>query len=73
MVGHLVFHGRPYALLKARAWGSRFAAARKWRFDDRAAQIVALREKTRHERWMAEETAKNSPKRSLIEDNPASG
>ena len=73
MVGHLVFHGRPNALLKARAWGSRFAAARKWRFDDRRACFVAFREKTRHERWMAEETAKTSPKRSLIEDNPASG
>ncbi len=70
MLGHLAFHRRPDALLTARARSSGFAAASKWRFDARRAVVL---EKMRRQQWMTEEAAKAFRKRSLLEDNPASG
>lgn len=70
MAGHTVVHGWPDASLKARESGSRFAALRKWRLDDRRAAFTNFRW-VRHEPWVTEEAA--GRRRGLIEDNPASG
>jgi hypothetical protein len=73
MVGHVLTHGRPDALLKARDTGAHPTAARQWRLDERPVAIVRFWFKVKPDPWVTEETARCCRRRTLIEDNPASG
>lgn len=70
-MGHAVLHQRPDALLKAHEAGSRSAALRKLRLEERRAAFAGFWAKVRYESWVAEERAAH--RRALIEDNPTSG
>ena len=70
-MGHAVLHRRPDASLKARESGSRLAALRKIRLEERKAAFAGFWAKVRYERWVTEESACH--RRALIEDNPTSG
>jgi hypothetical protein len=72
MVGYVLTHGRPDALLKARHTGAHPAAARWW-LDERPIAVVRLWLKVQQDPWVTEETARCCRRRTLIEDNPASG
>jgi hypothetical protein len=73
MVGHVLIHGRPAALLKMRDSGSAPAVLGEWRFDLRPGAIVRFWFKVKPDPWVTEEAARACRRRSLIEDNPTSG
>ncbi len=73
MSGHLVIYRGPAVSHKAKILNGHIASARKWRIaEQREALAMALFEGRRRV-WMTEEAARGGKRRSLIDDNPASG
>lgn len=73
MSGHTVVHKRPDAALKAHIANAHVAAGQKLRMAVKRETISNLVFEGRQRPWVHEDTAKASKRRSLIDDNPASG
>ena len=69
MSGHTVVHRRPDASLKAH----NVAAVQKLRMVVRREAIATFLFEGRQRSWVHEDAAKSCKRRSLIDDNPASG
>jgi hypothetical protein len=73
MSGHTVVHTSPGVSLKAHVLNTQNASIRRWRFTERREAIATLLFEGRQQIWVTEEAARDGKRRSLIDDNPASG
>ena len=73
MSGHTVVHRAPGMSSKAHVVKVHVASVRRWRFSQKREAIAALLFEGRQRRWVPEEAARHGKRRSLIDDNPASG
>ncbi len=73
MSGHTVVHRRPDAALKAHIANAHVAAVQKLRTAVKREAISHLLFEGRQRPWVCEDAARASKRRSLIDDNPASG
>jgi hypothetical protein len=73
MYGQLIFHRRPDLSLKGVEVSFRLASGMKWRVAERRVAMVRLLVNVRHQQWVRAESVKGYRRRTLLEDNPASG
>jgi hypothetical protein len=73
MSDHTVVHRRPDAALKAHISDGHIAAVQKLRVAVRREAIATFLFEGRRRAWVHEDAAKACKRRSLIDDNPASG
>lgn len=74
MVGHMMAHGPPDTAAKAHGAAVQFQSVKKWRITERRRAFMGLLMEGAPHPWMTEEAAARAKKRrSLMEDNPASG
>jgi hypothetical protein len=73
MGGHTVVHRRPDASLKAHIANMHLASLMRWRVSERRDALATLVFEGRQRVWVSEDAAKFGKRRSLIDDNPASG
>ncbi len=73
MSGHSVAHRAPGASLKAHVVNTPIASIKRWRIAQKREAIAAMLFEGRRRLWMTEEAARHGKRRSLIDDNPASG
>ncbi len=72
MSGHTVAHRPPGVTLKAHVLNGQTASIVRWRIAHRREALTAFLH-GRQRIWVTEEAAVHRKRRSLIDDNPASG
>lgn len=74
MVGRRMAHGPPHPAAKAHGAAMQFQSIKKWRITERRKAFTGFLIEGAPHPWMTEEAAARAKKRrSLMEDNPASG
>jgi hypothetical protein len=73
MSGHTVAHRPPGVTLKAHVLNGQVATIARWRIAHRHEALTAALFQGRRRVWISEEAAHHGKRRSLIDDNPASG
>jgi hypothetical protein len=73
MVGHVIIHRRPDALLNLREPKLRSTAARNWRLLGKRMATIGFLTTVQRQDWMTAEDALAKRRRTLMEDNPSSG
>jgi hypothetical protein len=73
MSGHTVIHPGPGASMKAHVFNAHLASLEAHRLLEHRDRIAAVLFGARSRCWVTEEAARANRRRSLIDDNPASG
>ena len=73
MSGHNLVHKAPGVSLRTHVLNAHEALIRKWRIAKRQDAIAAALFAGGRRIWVTEEAARHGRRRSLIDDNPASG
>ncbi len=72
-MSHTVVYRPPGVSLKAHVMNAHVASIGQWRFGEKRETIAEMVFEGRQRVWMTEEAARCGKRRSLIDDNPASG
>jgi hypothetical protein len=73
MSGHMVIHRGPGVSQKAQVFNAHIASIRRWRIAEHRELLAKALFEGRRRVWVTEEAARGGKRRSLIDDNPASG
>jgi hypothetical protein len=73
MSGHTVVHRGPGVSLKSHVLNAHLASIKTLRIAEKREAMTALLFEGRRRIWVSEEAARMEKRRSLIDDNPASG
>jgi hypothetical protein len=73
MSGHVLIHRGPGVSQKAQILNGHIASIRRWRIAERREALAMALFEGRRRLWVTEEAARGGKRRSLIDDNPASG